>query len=199
MSPRPDVSAQRIPQILGAAYTVFARRGVAAATVSEVAREAGVSSALVFRYFTTKDELLLAFVGHYFAQLQTQLDLHAASGAPLRTIIASWCDELAAELETPAAQAIGQELLALSARHSDMQQVVAQAYANYRTRLAALIAAAMKRREIRKTDPEALAATLIAMIEGTNVLQLATGGRGLAAAYRRGIETVFAGLTPPEQ
>lgn len=193
MSPRPDVSAQRIPQILDAAQTVFARDGIAAATVARVAMEAGVSSALVFLYFRTKDELILAFVRRYFAGAREVLDHLAAAEAPLRETLHRWCDALADELEAAESRAIGQELLSLAARRPDLQEVVSEAYAAYRATLSRLVA-----RE-HKGDADAIATTLIAMIEGINVLQLATGGSELAAAYRRGVDVVLAGLTPPER
>jgi AcrR family transcriptional regulator len=43
-----------------AALRVFARRGYAAATVRDVAREAGVAQGLLYNYFRGKDELLAA-------------------------------------------------------------------------------------------------------------------------------------------
>lgn len=50
----------RIGAIREAARHVFARRGVEAATMSEVAAEAGLSTGAIYRYFPGKDELILA-------------------------------------------------------------------------------------------------------------------------------------------
>jgi AcrR family transcriptional regulator len=44
-------------RILDAAHTVFIRRGTAGARTQEIAREAGVNSALLHYYFRTKDRL----------------------------------------------------------------------------------------------------------------------------------------------
>lgn len=52
--------SERRPAILAAATKLFAERGYAGAPVNEIAREAGVSEAAVFRLFSTKEKLLAA-------------------------------------------------------------------------------------------------------------------------------------------
>src|ERR1044071_2972837 len=47
-------------RILDAAHTVFIRRGTAGARMQEIAREAGVNSALLHYYFRAKDRLAAA-------------------------------------------------------------------------------------------------------------------------------------------
>jgi AcrR family transcriptional regulator len=48
---------ERRRQILAAASQVFSKRGVQAATITEVASEAGVSPGLIYRYLPSKEEL----------------------------------------------------------------------------------------------------------------------------------------------
>lgn len=50
----------RKAQILDAAGTVFAEKGFQEATISDVAREAGVSDATIYEYFSSKEELLFS-------------------------------------------------------------------------------------------------------------------------------------------
>ncbi|ADK83466.1 transcriptional regulator, TetR family [Desulfarculus baarsii DSM 2075] len=50
----------RKEQILQAAEKVFAAKGFHQATVSEVAKEAGLSDATIYEYFSTKEELLFS-------------------------------------------------------------------------------------------------------------------------------------------
>ncbi|MEW5774864.1 MAG: TetR/AcrR family transcriptional regulator [Thermodesulfobacteriota bacterium] len=52
--------SERRAAILAAATRLFAERGYDGAPVSEIAREAGVSEAAVFRLFSTKENLLAA-------------------------------------------------------------------------------------------------------------------------------------------
>ncbi|MGE5673355.1 MAG: TetR/AcrR family transcriptional regulator [Mycobacterium leprae] len=53
-------ASERKRQICDAAITVFANRSYGTATTTEVAQQAGVSQATVFKYFATKRELFLA-------------------------------------------------------------------------------------------------------------------------------------------
>ena len=54
----PDVRAR----LLDAAVLRFSEQGVAGTTVAEIAKHAGVTSAMVHYYFKTKDQLLDAVV-----------------------------------------------------------------------------------------------------------------------------------------
>ncbi|WP_166647466.1 TetR/AcrR family transcriptional regulator [Prosthecobacter fusiformis] len=57
-------SDERRGRILDAALKVFAERGFHGATTRELARAAGVSEALMFRHFPTKEDLYLALQSH---------------------------------------------------------------------------------------------------------------------------------------
>src|SRR5207248_10294322 len=63
---------EREAAILEAACRVIARNGAAGLRMSEVAREAGVSSALLHYYFTTRRELL----ARAFAFADARVDAH---------------------------------------------------------------------------------------------------------------------------
>src|SRR5258708_3877569 len=64
--PRDGQTEQRI---LDAAHAVFVRRGTAGARTQEIAREAGVNSALLHYYFRTKDRLAVAVFQRAASQL----------------------------------------------------------------------------------------------------------------------------------
>ena len=71
----PDVRAK----LLDAAVRRFAEQGVAGTTVAEIAKRAGVTSAMVHYYFKTKDQLLDAvvaekLVGEFIAFVAGELD-----------------------------------------------------------------------------------------------------------------------------
>src|SRR5579863_7361583 len=60
--PRPSIENQRIrderhEHILRAAARVFARKGLAAATIAEIAAAANVSHGLTYHYFASKEEI----------------------------------------------------------------------------------------------------------------------------------------------
>lgn len=65
--PRSEEANARIREeqrrrILGAAERVFARKGLAAAKMSDIAQAAGVSYGLVYHYFATKEEIFGALI-----------------------------------------------------------------------------------------------------------------------------------------
>lgn len=57
-------SDERRDRILDAALRVFSERGFHGATTRELAKAAGVSEALMFRHFPTKEDLYLALQAH---------------------------------------------------------------------------------------------------------------------------------------
>src|SRR2546423_15598117 len=55
---------KRREQILQTAVNLFSQRGFSGTTTREIAHAAGVSEAMVFRHFATKDELYHAILDH---------------------------------------------------------------------------------------------------------------------------------------
>src|SRR5256886_16235481 len=51
-------------QIVRVAMQIFSRRGFGGTTTKEIAQAAGVSEAMVFRHFATKEELYSAILDH---------------------------------------------------------------------------------------------------------------------------------------
>jgi AcrR family transcriptional regulator len=51
-------------QLLGVAVSLFSQRGFSGTTTREIAQAAGVSEAMVFRHFATKEELYSAILDH---------------------------------------------------------------------------------------------------------------------------------------
>jgi AcrR family transcriptional regulator len=87
-------------RILDAAHLVFVRRGTAGARTQEIAREAGVNSALLHYYFRTKEGL-------------AQAVFKRAAGQLLPAVIGILASDL--ELEEKVAQVVEVELTQLSA------------------------------------------------------------------------------------
>jgi TetR/AcrR family fatty acid metabolism transcriptional regulator len=66
----------RKEQILRAAERVFAQKGFQEATISEVAKEASVSDATIYEYFSTKEELLFSIPGETARRGKERLEFH---------------------------------------------------------------------------------------------------------------------------
>lgn len=193
MSPRPDVSAQRIPQILAAATAVFGRLGLGAATVADIAEAAGLSKALVFKYFRSKDELVLALVRALFADFPAPA---RSAGQDCADCLLDWAGRSGEALaDNPAFAAVGTELLALASRDPAMQAVVRSAYAGLHQAVRAVIAQGMAEGAFRPGEADTAALAIIAQIEGVNTLRLAgLEGPALAGAYRTGVGLILDGI-----
>jgi AcrR family transcriptional regulator len=59
----PPAAPDARERILEAAYGLFARRGIRAVGVDEIIDRAGVAKATLYRHFSSKDDLVLAFLG----------------------------------------------------------------------------------------------------------------------------------------
>jgi len=66
--PRPDVSDERIPQILDAAAQMFSQHGIDGASMLQIAETADVSKATIYHYFASKDELVVALTRRLFTE-----------------------------------------------------------------------------------------------------------------------------------
>src|SRR5580692_13013248 len=55
---------ERFPEVIAAAVRVFARDGYRAAHMSDVAREAGLSEAALYRYVDSKEGLFVLAIRH---------------------------------------------------------------------------------------------------------------------------------------
>jgi AcrR family transcriptional regulator len=67
MSPRPDVSEERRNQIIESAIKVFAREGFANTRMEDVATESGLSKGLLYWYFKSKEEIIIAIADLLFS------------------------------------------------------------------------------------------------------------------------------------
>jgi AcrR family transcriptional regulator len=86
VSPRKRLSGEeRRAAILDSALAVFARRGYHASSIDDIAREGGVSKALIYEHFSSKQqlyaELLEQHAGELFERLGVAMDEAANTGA----------------------------------------------------------------------------------------------------------------------
>jgi AcrR family transcriptional regulator len=108
--PRPtraERQAQTRSQLIDAAAQVFARRGFQAASVEEIAEEAGYSHGAVYSNFEGKADLFLAVFEDYMAErvrelAETQAALadDASLEVRARTLADQWMDRLARDRES---------------------------------------------------------------------------------------------------
>jgi AcrR family transcriptional regulator len=75
-------AGERRAAILDAALSVFAERGYHAASIDEIAREAGVSKALIYEHFASKQALWASLLDAQVAEIFRRLAAGAATAEP---------------------------------------------------------------------------------------------------------------------
>lgn len=90
-SPRTKPGEERRRDLLDAGLAVFGRRGVGAATLEEITREAGVAKGTFYLYFSSKEHLLLALRQDFNATVASRIsDAVAAAGEDWSDRIDAW-------------------------------------------------------------------------------------------------------------
>ena len=109
-------------KLIEAAATIFTQKGFADASIRDIAHEAGVKSGLVYYYFKTKDELLLAMQysmqQKYQEKYRVLPDQHVSLNEDLHEIKSR-------VMQNPDWYKWRYELYALSLRREDMKSEVA--------------------------------------------------------------------------
>ena len=172
------VSAEdRKRQILSVATGLFSRQGYAGTTTRQIAHEADVNEALIFRHFPTKEEL-------YWAVLEAKI-LEAAPVKRFEEAVASAeglevFESAALEiLERRAKDDTLSRLLLFSGleKHELAERFFATYVADYYERLAEHIARLMDAGTMRRTDPMLAARAFLGMVIYHSWIQEVFGGK----------------------
>ena len=81
-----STAADRRPAIVDAALTAFSQGGYAGTTVTDIAREAGISSAYVLKLFGGKEALFIAALEKCFEHIEQTLAAAPAGQTPAATL-----------------------------------------------------------------------------------------------------------------
>lgn len=167
MAPRPDVSQERIPQILDAATRVFARLGFHQARMEDIAEESRLSKGTLYLYFKSKDDLIAALLRRIFGRELHEVRAMLTVDAPARDRILQITQQMTREAERLSILLpIWFEFYAVAARQRAVRQFLKNYLAEYRELFAALIQQGIARGEFRLVDPAEMATTVIALYEG---------------------------------
>ncbi len=77
-------------QIIAAAIELFSRNGIEKVTVDQIAEAADVGKGTVYNYFTTKEDIVVAFMADLERRVQARLHRLAAMTGPLDSILAEF-------------------------------------------------------------------------------------------------------------
>ena len=165
-------------EILKAAMHLFANRGFHETSMSEVAREAHVSKALIFWHFKTKEELFVAVLNRLlepyfidFAEEAGKLDERAQIQKLVEQYL-HFIQENASSVRFFLAQMMHDQHLS-----ETLSDQVLRLYGGYRAMLVELIARAQQKGICaRRFSPEAAAGFLVSALNGLLIEHLFIGG-----------------------
>jgi AcrR family transcriptional regulator len=165
---RPSVEPERRGQLVAAAARVIARSGYDAATVRDVAREAGVSTGVIAYYFEGKDDLFAHVLREASRAFRERLaSARDGAGTPRARLLAL------AEAATPAdddavrAHALWIDFWARAARDPALADLTVRLYDGWRSEIAAAVREGQHAGAFRRdADPEAFARGYAAAADG---------------------------------
>ena len=134
---RPSVEEERREQLIAAAARVIARSGYDAATVRDVASEAGVSTGVIAYYFDGKDDLFAHVLRAASRDFRARL-AHARSGAetPRERLLALAEAATPADEEAERAHALWIDFWARAARDPALAGLTVRLYDGWRREIA---------------------------------------------------------------
>ena len=168
-------------EILKAAMQLFANRGFHETSMSEVAREARVSKALIFWHFKTKEELFVAVLNRllepYFIDFAEEAAV-MGERAQIEKLVESYLAfvrDNASSVRFFLAQMLHDQRLSES-----LNEQVLKLYGGYRAMLVELIASAQQKGICtRRSAPESVAAFLLSALNGLLIEYLFMGANAI--------------------
>jgi AcrR family transcriptional regulator len=149
-------SERRVKEILGVARQVFSENGYENSTTLDIARQAGISEATVFSYFTSKRDLCMQVIKGWYDEislvLEQEVPLVAGTRAQLHFVVHK-------HLVTLMQDGTGMCKLVLSEGRSadaEFASLIAELKRRYTAPLMKVLAAAQRGGEIRQDMPLAL-------------------------------------------
>jgi AcrR family transcriptional regulator len=168
-APAPERSARE--RILHAACELIAERGIGGARIAQIAKAAGVSTALVHYHFRTREALLSETLDYAFdlasAVRLRPADEEASGDGSAARRLADVIEQSLPETDPGRREwQLWAELWLGAARDPSLRPIAAQMYARYRTWIAAAIAEGVAAGEFARVDPNATADLAMALIDG---------------------------------
>jgi AcrR family transcriptional regulator len=190
--------SQRRDEIMAAAKNVFARKGFHAATIADIAKQAGLAYGSIYWYFDSKDDLFHALMAVEEDALRTHVA--AAVGArrdsdgeaPFRTAVQATFEFFEADKAT--VKLLFRDAYALGDR---FEKHLGGIYERFVDDIENVIAVAQQRGEVVAAPPRMVAYTLAALVGQLAHRRLSTDDGVTAAEVADFVVTLtFNGLRP---
>ncbi len=175
-----DYRRERREEILRAAMAVFSRKGVKAATMADVAAEAGVSPGAIYRYFRSKEELARICMGVQAREAAERWrETVAAAPSPLEALLSLARGAFEAMRDEGEQSALIVERFLAAARAVDSP--LADQVREERRTIEAAVRDAIERAQLAgelpaHVDPTQLAEALLAFYYGARLVSMTDPG-----------------------
>jgi AcrR family transcriptional regulator len=167
----------RRQQIIDAARALFAGQGFARTSIADIVTESGLSNGAIYRYFTSKDEIVIAVCRQASDALPTALTADAVNG---------FLEHVRVLAREKGHARLTVQIYAEAALSPALAAIVQQQLSAMRAAVADLIPG------VRTAEAEAIAEAFVAVCSGYNE-QLAVRGDVDPAPYTRALMAIVKG------
>ncbi len=177
-TPKRISSEQRRAQILKVATELFAARGFEGTTTREIARRARVNEAILFRHFTTKEELYWAVIENKCANNHARQNLSEILGsqADFRSKLVALAEAMLTRREKDSTMM--RLFLFSGLENHQLSHRFFQSYvSDFNEQLEGFFRRAMDGGELRQIDPELAARGFLGMLVYHSLIQELFGGK----------------------
>ena len=161
----------RRTEIIQAFLKILSEKGLARATIREIADKAGCNPGLLHHYFSDKGEIIAASVEYavnvYREDLLSGLGKFDTATDQLKFFIPRYLDIGRLNLEVSQAFL---DLYALSKTEETIKKPVQECFRDGRDQVGRVIADGIKTGEFRKVNPRVMATTILGILEGVTTL-----------------------------
>lgn len=197
----PATSPDTRDRILAAAGQVFARKGFRAASLDEVAQDAGLTKGAIYWHFESKNELFFALLDHKFVQntapVPEELRAAAAIADPRTALVFLLKSNFARLRADPDWPRLYLEFIA-QARDDNLRARLAQFHEASLTLVATYIRGMQDAGLAPQTQqPETLAIFWSALFDGLLLAWLIDPHTDLDALVERIVDLLWQGIVPP--
>jgi AcrR family transcriptional regulator len=182
---RREQARWRRERIIDAALAVFGRKGVEAASMKDLAAEAGVAPGLIYHYFTGKEALLLALITERGFLPELRRLLAERGEGPASSVL----PEILAEFQRVLAERVDllRILITGAATSAVLRAGLDEIVSEGRRLLAGYLAARVAEGELRSHDTTAVAGMLLGATAMARLVERPSDPEVLTEALLRGL------------
>jgi AcrR family transcriptional regulator len=171
MSPRPDVSEERRNQIIESAIKVFAREGFANTRMEDVAAESGLSKGLLYWYFKSKEDIIIAIADLLFSAEFRKMQNLTVEGQTAHDCLDNFLDIFIKDLQAIIKLSpVIYEFYALAFRNKAVRHVMHEYFQRFMMIMEPIISHGMEKGEFVSGSTRQVTIAIGASFEGTLLL-----------------------------